>query len=173
MKKTALLLVILFAVTTAFKGGDKRELIKCDIDCVSELLRNNGTIVSSNLTPQVMEAARHTWVSPTSKDEKTLVLYSNQGKAHEANCDFTNYWFLEGNNLKTSNNNTCEKPNTIVIADQNSYAYSLFKSDGSIYLKLSDESGTMVHKYMVKSVEKVTYKKHDQTGYEITLVKWL
>lgn len=170
MKKTTLLFALLFAVTTAFKGGDKRETIKFDGALLSLLLTNNEATYT-NASPKFNETAEHTWVRTSFENNNKIVLQSNQNVIDPAICKMEHYWFITDNKLKTSRSNHCKGDgNKIQIETQESYSYMVADKDAKTYLFLNDKSGKLAHKYVVESLVKVTYKKQKQTGYEITLV---
>ena len=165
MKNLTLLLVIVFAVTSAFKG-DKRKSVDFDAEKISKLLRDNETVVSSNLPPHLTQSFKHTWTQINFEDENTLILCSNQS-VKEGICRSQSYWFLADNVLKSTRHNSCE--GQVQIEEESSYSYAVH-DDKKTHLTLSDEAGTIVKDYKVTKLEKVEYD-NGLSGYEITLIK--
>lgn len=168
MKELTFLLIITFAISTAFRE-DKRKEVDYNAEKVSSLLQNNGTVLPSNFPPEVMKSAKHTWMSPATDDENTIILYSNQEKAQEASCITTTYWFLESDSLRTSFTNKCNEKN-VVMSENVVHTYQVYEKEGNTYFQFSVEADKAGGVYKVAKLEKVKYDKW-VSGYEITLTK--
>lgn len=167
MRKTTLLLALLFAVTTAFIGGDKREAIKYDDISLNKLLTNNlDSLVSTPSSTD--ESAQYTWVQTGSIDDTLIVLKSNPDIIDTTICETLSYQFLPDKKLNIIRNSNCA--DAIPVMGYKSYTYLILYKNSTAYFAFSPSSLKVFYHYIVKSVERVYYTP-EQNGYEITLVK--